>query len=77
MMKAITIEELYDACAQQLRKGRGKRKILLSGDDEGNSYHELFYGFTAGIDFSLPYMSCCLPVGLDAEEANKEYVVLG
>lgn len=75
--KAITIEQLYLECAKQMKAGNGKRHILLSGDDEGNSYHELFYGFSPDLDFSGPYMEGCLPFGVTAEQVKKEYMVLG
>lgn len=77
--KGITIEQLYNECAKQMKAGNGKRHILLSGDDEGNSYHEMFYGFTAckEFDFSDPCMDGCLPFGVTPEQADKEYIVLG
>jgi len=75
--KGFTIEQLYVACAQQIKAGRGKRHILLSGDDEGNSYHNLFYGFSPDLDFSDPYMEGCLPYGVTSEDVKREYIVLG
>ena len=44
--KGITIMQLYAECVKQINAGNGKRHIMISGDDEGNSYHELFFGFT-------------------------------
>ena len=41
----LTLRELAMACAEQLKKGNGDKIVLLSGDDEGNSYHTLFYTF--------------------------------
>jgi len=73
----ITIGQLFNECAKQIKAGRGNRHILLSGDDEGNSYHELFHGFTPNMDFSSPYMESCLPYGVTAEQVKKEYIVLG
>lgn len=75
--EAITIEQLYLECAKQIKAGNGKRHILLSGDDEGNSYHELFFGFSPDLDFSGPYMEGVLPYGVTAEQVKKEYIVLG
>ena len=75
--KGITIEQLYKECARQIKAGNGKRHILLSGDDEGNSYHELFYGFTPDMDFDEPYMAGCLPYGVTANDVKNEYIVLG
>ena len=73
--KGITIEQLYIECAKQIKAGNGKRHVLLSNDDEGNGYHELFFGFTptekcVSDDYLLPY-------GVTMQEAEKEYIVLG
>ena len=70
----ITIEQLYKECAKQMKAGNGKRHIMISGDDEGNSYHELFYGFSPDMDFSSPYMDGLLPYGVTAEQVKKEYI---
>lgn len=42
----ITVSELLEACKQQVKKGNGDKGILISSDDEGNSFHPLFYCFT-------------------------------
>lgn len=73
--KGITIEQLYKECAKQIKAGNGKRHVMLSNDDEGNGYHELFFGFTptekcVSDDYLLPY-------GVTMQEAEKEYIVLG
>lgn len=72
----ITIEQLYKECAEQMEAGNGKRHIMISGDDEGNSYHELFYGFSPCKDVigDDDYM---LPYGVTPLQADKEYIVLG
>lgn len=41
----ITVEELYEACKEQVEKGHGGKTVLIAGDDEGNSYHTLFQLF--------------------------------
>lgn len=46
MEKATTVRRLMELCAEQIRRGNGEKQILMSGDDEGNSFHELFFGFT-------------------------------
>ena len=77
--QGITINELYAACKEQIKRGNGNLRIMISGDDEGNSYHELFYGFssTAVMEFSNPLMACCLPHGISVQQAEKEYIILG
>jgi len=45
-METISVKELLELCKNEVKLGNGNKKILISADDEGNSYHELFYGFT-------------------------------
>lgn len=45
-MKAITVEELRDLCNEQITRGNGNKTIMVLGDDEGNTYHYLWYTFT-------------------------------
>lgn len=77
-MGAITIDELYKDLAKLRKQGLGGKKILISQDDEGNGYHELFFGVTTdieGFEFDKsPYM---LPWGVSPEEAERDYVILG
>ena len=41
----MTVKELYNACAKQIKKGNGDKAVLITSDDEGNSYHGLFFEF--------------------------------
>ena len=45
-MDQMTIEQLCELCKMQVQAGNGKKKIVISEDNEGNGYHGLFYGFT-------------------------------
>ena len=45
-MKAITIDQLWKACVEERKKGNGKKTILVSSDEEGNSYQPMNYLFT-------------------------------
>lgn len=45
----MTVERLLAICKQQVAKGNGKKNIYLSDDDEGNGYHEMFYGFSENV----------------------------
>jgi hypothetical protein len=73
MQQAITIDELIQVLVKENKKGNGGKHILISTDDEGNGYHELFFGVTPitdqfmGTDFS----------GVDFETAKKDYIILG
>lgn len=45
-MKPITVTQLWSLCKEQMIKGNGEKVIMISSDDEGNSYHYLWYDFT-------------------------------
>ena len=45
-MHALTVEELKKYCEAQIKKGNGKKVIMISDDDEGNGFHYLWYQFT-------------------------------
>lgn len=70
-MMTIKVQDLYYICKNEIEKGNGGKKILISSDDEGNSYHELFYGITDEIDEYKEYIYCV------DEEDLKNYVILG
>lgn len=42
----LNIEQLFCFCGKQIQKWNGKKKILITTDDEWNGYHWLFYQFT-------------------------------
>ena len=50
-MKGLTIDELAKMCKKQQLLGNGKKCILMSTDDEGNSYHQAWEGLNDGGDF--------------------------
>lgn len=72
----ITIMQLYAECVKQINAGNGKRHIMISSDDEGNSYHELFYGFSPCKD-AIGDDDYMLPYDVTLSQADKEYIVLG
>lgn len=74
-MSAITIEQLYQELGRWIAIGKGKKKILLSNDDEGNGYHEMFY-MVSGVEGNIGE-SCQLPYGVKIYDAKKDYVILG
>ena len=75
MEKALTIKELHSALGNAIKDGYGDRKILLSSDDEGNSYHEMFFAMSMARD--CVSSDSQLPYGVTLDEANNEYVILG
>ena len=44
-MKGITVKQLRTFCNKAIKEGNGDKTILISSDDEGNSYHTLYYEF--------------------------------
>lgn len=42
-MQGITINELYNALAKEIKKGNGDYKIFITDDEEANGYHALWY----------------------------------
>lgn len=42
----LTVNQLLEECEKQKSKGNGNKKVYISSDDEGNSYHALYYSFT-------------------------------
>ena len=43
--KGMTVDQLWQLCVNMRRMGHGKRHILISSDDECNSFHALWSGF--------------------------------
>lgn len=78
-MEGITVEKLASLLMQEIAKGNGKKRVMLSNDDEGNGYHEMFFGVT-DIDGDMASMfeamSHMLPYGVNAEDVS-DYVILG
>jgi hypothetical protein len=74
-MQALTVDELYKALGQARKDGFGKKKILLSNDDEGNGYHECFFSVATNTEeFGLSYND--LPYGVEPEDLDN-YVIIG
>ena len=73
--KAITVASLHRELRRQMREGNGKKMILLSNDDEGNSFHEMFYYVSRVSDCVTSDSQ--LPLGVTREQAEKDYVILG
>jgi len=75
-MPTITIEELKALCEEMIEEGHGKKEIFISGDDEGNSYHRLFYGFMTEEN----NIRICIENGFDSWEKDidpKGIIILG
>ena len=42
---AVTVRKLYEDCKRVIKNGGGNKEILITSDDECNSYHALWYTF--------------------------------
>lgn len=77
-MEALTVAQLMRVCQQAIRDGYGNKHILISDDDEGNGYHELFFGISP-IEDDIVNELCgadMLPYGVDKNNIDN-YVTLG
>lgn len=76
-MEAMTVRQLMNACANAIKDGYGNHKILISNDDEGNGYHELFYAISPIKEKELEYIeNYMLPFGVNKNDLIN-YVTLG
>lgn len=55
MSKPLTIKQLYEECKKEIAKGNADKVIMISSDDEGNSYHYLLYSFTSMEKMEEPF----------------------
>ena len=77
-MKVLDIDTLLALCIKEHKNGNGKRKIMISNDDEGNGYHGLFFGFTPTKEFGFGgKFAPTLPYGVNNKEAEDNYIILG
>lgn len=78
MAKVLTINELYKIVLKAKADGLGKRKVLLSADDEGNEYHALYYGLIPASEiFRGERFDPVAHVDEPLEALQNEYVILG
>lgn len=60
-MEGITIDQLAAMCLKMSAAGLGKKKVVMSSDDEGNEYHQAWEGLQDGselTDFICDYQMC-------------------
>lgn len=69
MNKPITVEQLKKCCEEQIKKGNGKKVIMISDDDEGNGFHYLWYSFS-GVD------DTCEDYFINEDIAKKEDTII-
>lgn len=71
----ITVNQLLEFCQKQVKAWNGDKKILISRDDEGNGYHNLYYQFTDDYDEIKETQEFC-DIG-DIRDDLENYVLLG
>lgn len=72
-MGIITVKVLKQIVDEAVKAGKGDARVFISADEEGNSYHGLFYGITSlDTDDGRTYI---LPLCEDGATEND--VVLG
>lgn len=49
-MSQLTVKQLHALLSEEIAKSNGDKKIVVADDNEGNSYHGLFYGITSDLD---------------------------
>ena len=72
-MAVVTVNELLEMCNDQVSKGNGNKKVYISRDDEGNSFHALYYGFTE----LTPQNASDYVADFCEELSPDEHIVLG
>lgn len=77
-MGTITVEKLYNYLKNAIAKDPTlkDKKIMLSDDDEGNGYHEMFYLLTTGQDAKECFTICYGEKSVKEGEYD-DYVILG
>lgn len=70
-MKPLTIKDLMIECEKQIKKGKGNNVIMISSDDEGNSYHYLWYAFTTIKEMEEPIKFMNKQVAIPFEFADE------
>jgi hypothetical protein len=62
----MTVKELYLELTEEMNKGNGDKYLVVADDNEGNSYHGMFYGVTSdpkmvreNIECSNGLYDCC------------------
>ena len=70
--KSLTVNDLANACKEEIMKGNGNKYVLVSSDDEGNSYHTLFFLFVDDQEL----ITKCAEYGLFHDNNDPNDVIL-
>ena len=72
--RPMTVKQLLKFCQEEIKAGHGDYSIMLSNDNEGNSYHYCWYSFSMADDMCAEDIESCLD-----EEINpkSKTIILG
>lgn len=71
MSKIITLQQLYDAIGEALKK-YGNKKCYTCADDEGNNLHPVYFTVTTMKDFGFENAEQMRGFGIYDEKERKE-----
>lgn len=72
------IKDIYEWCKKEMKKGNGDLKVQISSDEEGNSYHGLYYGLETLKSMEKENRESIMQLMEDVDDRNwKEYAILG
>lgn len=77
MNNPITLEQLYKEIGKEIKKGNGKKICLLSDDDEGNGFHQMFFTITTMKKYTLKTLEHTNLHGMSAKDAYKFGIIIG
>lgn len=73
--KPMTIQELFLACEDEIKRSNKDKYIFISQDEEGNGFHALHHYFTTNQKYIKSYKD--LIYQIDEEEDLEKIVLLG
>lgn len=76
MSEYITVKHLKDLCEKQIEKGNGDKQILISADEEGNTFNPLMFSFVDDAKEMRDLLSQSYTYK-QIELAVKEFIILG
>jgi hypothetical protein len=71
----MTVKELYLELAEEMKKGNGDKCLVVADDNEGNSYHGMFYGVTSDPKMVRENIECSNGL-YDCRETNYDNIVI-
>ena len=45
-MKQLKLKDLYHECRKLMEEGHGEKSLVTASDNEGNSYHGMYFSLT-------------------------------